>query len=183
MNKLILISIVISFAICSKSWAGELDGKYLICDKELWKHKNRATLFDRQSRYEKYSFLSDDAYYFGFKNNKTVHYFLKKSNEEYEVAFTHLEFVYEITNFRVIFWDVMESFYDQTSATAVLDRQSLELEFSYETPDSWGKRVMQCKLSSKEKIISILENIASNKNAVIQEEKKEIKEKMKKNKI
>jgi hypothetical protein len=31
MNKIILISLVIFFAICSKSWAGEIDGKGIIC--------------------------------------------------------------------------------------------------------------------------------------------------------
>ena len=32
MKKLILIGIFIFFTICSKSWAGELDGKGLICE-------------------------------------------------------------------------------------------------------------------------------------------------------
>jgi hypothetical protein len=31
MNKLILISLVIFFTICSKSWAGEADGKGIDC--------------------------------------------------------------------------------------------------------------------------------------------------------
>jgi hypothetical protein len=31
--KIILISLVIFFAICSRSWAGEIDGKGLECSK------------------------------------------------------------------------------------------------------------------------------------------------------
>lgn len=36
MNKLILISLVIFFAICSKSWAGEVDRKALFCENDIY---------------------------------------------------------------------------------------------------------------------------------------------------
>ena len=36
MKKLILISLVIFFAICSRSWAGEIDGKGVICGEDVF---------------------------------------------------------------------------------------------------------------------------------------------------
>ena len=46
MNKIIFISIIIFFAISSKSWAGEIDGKGLICEiNQPEKYQNKPARF------------------------------------------------------------------------------------------------------------------------------------------
>mgnify|MGYP003651896472 FL=1 len=89
MNKIILISLVIFFAICSKSWAEDIDGKGLICKFAGPDNTHKATI---------------DVYgkirYFIFEDGEAIQYTLNTfknrivpiNQERYIATDTHIYF-------------------------------------------------------------------------------------------
>ena len=84
-KKIILISLVIFFAICSKSWAGDADGKGLICIQVGIYFVNL----------DEYNYYNKDKYfkkYFYFSEGKTIIYQISASNSFPKVKIEKLDF-------------------------------------------------------------------------------------------
>jgi hypothetical protein len=133
--KIILISLVIFFTICSKSWAGELDGKGLICKFAGPNNTTKATL-DGYGETRYYAFHLSQAIRYSLNIFKTL---IKVKNlGDYWPYDTEIAFQNIVINRKTL----IHTFYNNYPA------EGYDLEIFY-----------QCEVSNKKEILSILNKI------------------------
>ena len=152
MNKLILISLVIFFAISSKSWAGEIDGKGLICKFAGPDNTSKATL-DVYGRIR----------YYLFEDGEAIQYHLN-------IWKTHIE---TINQGKYIDYDTTIYFYYIS-----IDRKTLIHEFydAFGNGDPVPEIYYQCEVSNKKEILNILNKITKKSLEQIKKEREKARE-------
>ena len=152
MKKLILISLVIFFAICSKSWAGDIDGKGLICKFAGPENTHKATI---------------DVYgkirYYIFENGEAIEYYLN----------TFKTYIETINQGRYSAYDTEIFFYN-----IMIDRKSLIHKFynPYDNDIPVAEIYYQCEISNKKEILNILNKITKKSLEQIKKEREKARE-------
>tara|TARA_Y100001936_G_C15990035_1_gene621803 strand:- start:757 stop:1209 length:453 start_codon:yes stop_codon:yes gene_type:complete len=125
MKKLILISLVIFFAICSRSWAGEINGKGIICEK----NPERNGIFPK---IKIYYFSARKAYSVPFLED-SINPIMKIQADFYEISANEISFYCNRFKFSL----------------CKLDRKKLLLTLISKTDMNYGKinATYQCKVT------------------------------------
>jgi len=127
MKKIILISLVIFFAISSRSWAGELDGKGLICEKNYEKVENN------YSKTKIYYFENSETYSVIFMDNSIDPIKKRRTDKSYYISAATIYFYCSSYKFSL----------------CGLDRKTLLLTFRSDMEIDYGeiKAKYQCEIT------------------------------------